>query len=429
MTPAARLQAVVELLAAVEADARPADAIVAEWMRGHRFAGAKDRAAIGDRVFAVLRRRGELAWIAGSDRPLDLALAALARFDGLDVHGTAALLAAGGRYGAAPLDAAERAMLERAGASAAALPEAAAANLPEWLMPDLRAAFGGGLMAEAAALAGRAPLDLRVNRLKATPDQAVALLAADGVATQPGALAPDGLRVVAGGNALRNSRALRDGVVEVQDEGSQVAAVLVDARPGQVVVDLCAGAGGKSLALAAALSGHGIVHAFDGDPARLARLGPRAERAEARAIRIHAGDAAAAGRATLVGAADRVLVDAPCSGSGAWRRRPEEKWRLTPDRLAELGRVQRALLDQGAGLVKPGGRLIYVTCSMLPCENRAAVDEVLARRPGFRLLPVGSLWPALLRGAPPRSGDDDLMLSPARSGTDGFYVAILERTA
>lgn len=381
-------------------------------------------------MFAVLRRRAELAWLADDAGPRALVLASLVRLDGWTPEAVADALEAGGRYGAAPPDPAERAMLTRvAGLDDGTPPDAAAANVPDWLLPELAAEFGGALAAETAALAGRAPLDLRVNRLKAGPGEALAALAADGIAAGPGHLCRDALRVE-GRAAIRNARAFRDGLVEIQDQGSQAAALLADARPGRVVVDLCAGAGGKSLALAAAMADRGEIHAFDNDAARLARLGPRAARAGATCIAIHLRAAGAEPEVeALAGRADRVVVDAPCSGSGAWRRRPEEKWRLTPERLAVLSAVQDALLDTAATMVRPGGRLVYMTCSVLPSENGAAIARFRARRPDFAFAPVAGAWADHLPGAPPQPERPDLVLSPLRTDTDGFYVAILQRSA
>lgn len=428
MTPAARLQGAIEILDAVANSRRPLDAILADWGREHRFAGSSDRAATSDRVFAVLRRRAELAWAAGEDGARVLVLASLVRLDGLTSEAVDALLASGGRYGAEPLSAAERALLERV-AQADDLPLWAQANAPDWLLPDLEAAFGDRLLPESEALAGRAPLDLRVNTLKADRPGARAALAGQGVETVECPLAPAGLRVV-GRERVTATGAFRDGLVEVQDEGSQLASILTDTRPGQEVTDLCAGAGGKTLALAAAMADSGRLHAFDTDAKRLERLNPRAVRAGVRIVETAVLPPAPQALLTpLAGRCDRVLVDAPCSGSGTWRRHPEEKWRLIPDRLDELSRIQGGLLDLGAELVRPGGRLVYVTCSVLPRENGAAVGSFLARRTDFRSLPVAAIWRSLLDAPPPAEAGVDLQLTPARTGTDGFYVAVLERTA
>lgn len=428
MTPAARLQAAIEILDTVANSRRPLDAILADWGRGHRFAGSSDRAATSDRVFAVLRRRAELACAAGEDGARILVLASLVRLDGMSPEAVEVLLTSGGRYGAEPLSSEERAMLDRV-AQADDLPLWARANVPDWLLPDLEAAFGDRLLPEAEALAGRAPLDLRVNTLKTDRGCARAALAGEGVETAECPLSPAGLRVV-GRARVTATQAFRDGLVEVQDEGSQLASILTDTRPGQEVADLCAGAGGKTLALAAAMRDSGRVHAFDTDGARLDRLGPRAVRAGVRNVETAVlPPEPQAVLAPLAGRCDRVLIDAPCSGSGTWRRHPEEKWRLTPDRLEEFSRIQGGLLDLGAELVRPGGRLVYVTCSVLPRENGVAVGRFLARRTDFRSLSVAEIWRALLDSPPPSSAGVDLQLTPARTGTDGFYVAVLERTA
>jgi 16S rRNA (cytosine967-C5)-methyltransferase len=316
--PAARWQAAIEILAEIAAQLRAADAILGDWGRAHRYAGAKDRAAISDLVFLVLRRRAELAHVAGTDAPRALVLAALARVEGAAPEALSTAIAEGGKYAMAPLSAAESALAARAAAmSDAELPTAARANVPGWLMPDLAVAFGGRLEAEAAALTGRAPLDLRVNTLKAARTQARERLAGEAVETELCPLSPVGLRVT-GRRQVTGTAAFREGLVEVQDEGSQLAALLTGARPGETVVDLCAGAGGKTLAVAATMADRGRLVAFDSDPARLGRLAPRAARAGVTIVEARAADPLAAESdplmQSLAGEADRVLLDAPCSG-------------------------------------------------------------------------------------------------------------------
>jgi 16S rRNA (cytosine967-C5)-methyltransferase len=290
-------------------------------------------------------------------------------------------------------------------------PRAVAGAAPAWLA-DLLVAAG----VEPSDLVGRAPLDLRVNRLKATRERMLADLAG----AEPTPYAPDGLRITSGTN-VEALPAFREGLIEVQDEGSQLVGLAVGAEPGQRIVDLCAGAGGKTLALAAAMANEGVLLACDTDRARLSRLAPRAARAGATIVEARLLDP---GRekdalADWEGSADAVLVDAPCSGTGTWRRNPEARWRLTPQRLERLADTQAHVLDIAAPLVKPDGVLVYVVCSLLDREGPEQVDAFLDRHAGW------VVGPATLPCGEPRGGG--VRLTPALCGTDGFFVARLRR--
>jgi 16S rRNA (cytosine967-C5)-methyltransferase len=355
VTPAARASAVVELLEAVDRATEPAERVLAAWSRANRYAGSGDRAAIGDLLFDCLRRRRSLAWRAGGDGPRATVIGALA-----DRGADPAALFDGRGHAPAPLSAAERAAL-------AAPPPPASdpvrLDYPDWLDGALRLSLGDGFEASLEALRRRAPVDLRANALRTTRAAAQAALAAEGVATDPVALAPHALRAPPGAPVGRTT-AYAEGLVELQDAASQAVAAFADARPGETVLDFCAGGGGKTLALAAAMAGGGRLIAHDANPRRMSDLPARLARAQARA-EIVGPDALA----SLAGRCDLVLVDAPCSGSGAWRRDPAAKWRLTPARLAELVALQRAILVRAARCVRPGGRLVYATCSVLAAEN------------------------------------------------------------
>ncbi len=423
MTPAARIQAAIELLEQIEAADRPADAVVAAYLRARRYIGAKDRRALLATVYGILRRRARLDWHlrrAGLE-PTARRWAMAER--ALDGEAPAALFD-GSRHGPAPPTAAEaRAMTGMAAAALddPAMPAWVRGEYPAWLEPALCESLGDGLGAEMAAMAAEAPLDLRANLLKADRETARAALAAEGVRAEPTPLSPWGLRIERRIN-LAALAAFRDGLVEVQDEGSQMVALLADVRPGQAVLDYCAGAGGKTLALAAGMANRGRLVAVDTAAGRLRRAGARLRRAGVHNARLMPLDVE--GRRYLkrhAGGFDRVLVDAPCSGTGTWRRNPDAKWRLRPDDLESLRRTQQAVLDEAAALVRPGGRLVYATCSLLAAENEAQVGEMLARRPDFVVLPARAAW----AGAP--ATDDMLRLTPARHGTDGFFVAVLER--
>ncbi|HKK35775.1 MAG TPA: RsmB/NOP family class I SAM-dependent RNA methyltransferase [Paracoccaceae bacterium] len=390
MTPAARAQAAIDLLDAW-APGRPMDRILTAWGRRARYAGSKDRAAVADLVYDALRRWRSLAWpesgAGGRARVLALAEEAGALDAWFD----------GSRHGPAPITAAERARLDARAAGDPAPPEGVRLDLPDWLVGPMRAGLGPGGDAAILALGARAPVDLRVNRRRATPEAARARLAEDGVETEAGPLSPLCLRVTSGARRLRAAGAWLEGWVEVQDAASQAAASFAQVRPGERALDLCAGGGGKALALAAEGA---EVTAHDADPARMADLPARAARAGVRVPRAER---------TPGGTFELVFVDAPCSGSGAWRRNPDAKWALTPARLDELGGVQDAVLATAATRVAPGGRLVYATCSLLEEENGAAVARFLSA-------PLGAAF---------RAGET-LRLDP-RDGGDGFFAVRLWR--
>jgi 16S rRNA (cytosine967-C5)-methyltransferase len=431
MTPAARVQAAIEVLDDLIGRRRPAPDGLKDWGLAHRFAGSKDRAAIASLVYDALRRRASACWLMGADTSRAIMLGGLARARGLDAAGVAAL-ATGERHAPEALTADERARLERGLVDA---PGHVLADIPEWLWPDFHAAFGDDAGGEGAALAARAPVDIRVNTLKTSRRRLMAELGHLNPAETPYSL--DGLRFNVGGDgrgpSLQTEKAFIDGLFEVQDEGSQLAARLSGAAAGETVVDLCAGAGGKTLALAALMENRGQIFATEIDSRRLAPLYERVKRAGAhnlqvRAPKLRAEDAVA----DLAGQADLVLVDAPCTGSGTWRRNPDAKWRLRPGALAEREREQAAVLDHAARLTRRGGRISYITCSVLPRENDAQVSAFRARHPGFAVIAPGEMAEAAGLGGLGgfvSSGGQGLQLTPARCGVDGFFVAALKRAS
>lgn len=383
MTPAARVQAAIDVLDLVIEAARsngaPADRLISEWFRARRWAGSGDRRAVRELAYRAIRACGEIPAtgraamlrVAADDAPL------AALFDG-------------SRHAPAPIDPTE--------------PVAAAGVAPQWLMRRLADSEVEG----PEALLDRAPLDIRVNTLKAAapdlPEGAEKSVASHGWRYPPE-------------TRIEQSDAYLAGMIEVQDTGSQLTCEVVAARAGETVIDLCAGAGGKTLALAAAMDNAGTLVACDADRARLQRLPPRAERAGATNVSTVLLDANREMQALepFIGAADAVLVDAPCSGTGTWRRNPEARWRLTEKQLDRYAAIQSRLLDVAAALVKPGGRLVFVTCSLLDAEGADQAQGFLARHPDWRserpVLPVGTA-----RG-------QGLRLSPFHDGTDGFFVA------
>jgi 16S rRNA (cytosine967-C5)-methyltransferase len=434
MTPGARVEAATGLLATIGEGRAPADDTVAGYFRRHRFAGVKDRGAISEHIYAVLRNRAALDWWigrAGGGLPSDARrrmLAALLLVQGWE-PGEITRAFDGDRFRPVRLDPAEEqlvAALAGQGLQHRDMPADVRGSYPAWLHPHLEAVFGRSVPREMAALNEGAQLDLRANRIKADREQARAALALEGVEAARTKLSPVGLRVYER-IPLGNLQAFRAGLVEVQDEGSQVAALLADAQPGMRVVDFCAGAGGKTLALAAAMDNRGHLVACDISTVRLERATQRLRRAGVSIVqRVPLSSARDKWVKRHVEGFDRVFVDAPCTGTGTWRRNPDAKWRLTPKDLEELVVLQAEILDSAARLVRPGGRLIYATCSLLREENEGQIEAFLAGHEGFFLRPIGEVWQATIGGECPVRGDM-LRLTPARHGTDGFFAAVLER--
>jgi 16S rRNA (cytosine967-C5)-methyltransferase len=429
--PGARIQAAAEVLEDVLARHQPAASALADWGKRHRFAGSGDRAAIGTLVYDALRRRLSLAAQMESEVPLSLAIAAAPRALGISAA-EVARACDGSAHAPPALTGSEQSRLA-AGVPAEA-PAHVQADVPEWLLPEFERVFGARAIAEGQAMAERAPVDLRANTLKTTREKVLAALEEFGAVAA--SHAPHGVRVPAPRGAskaphLEAEAAHGKGWFEVQDEGSQIAAALAGAGPRQQVLDLCAGAGGKTLALAAAMDNTGQIYAYDSDKSQLRPIFERLQRAGVRNAQVLEGGKRDALQA-LGARFDTVLADAPCSGSGTWRRKPDAKWRLKPEALARRVAEQRDVLSLSAGLVKPGGRLTYVTCSVLPQENGDQVAWFLGAFPDFSLVPFGDVWAATLGGGVPASADgsaETLLLTPASHGTDGFFVASFRRSA
>ncbi len=403
MTPGARLAAAAEILADIFARKAAADRALAAWGKAHRFAGSKDRAAIAERVYACLRRRNECAFAMDADSPRALVIGSLVVADALDGDAIAALCK-DGSHALGALTEAERASLQTRRTPSDPW---IALNYPQWLHAGLAAAFGDDLAREMAALNARAPLDLRANTLKTTREAAIRELEAAGLKPQACAT-PAAIRLTDTDAKVTALPAYKDGRIEVQDEASQRAVLFAQVRPGDTVVDLAAGAGGKTLALAAAMANKGRILACDVEPLRLKNMEPRIARAGATIVEI-VGDPYGGAIKTAAGeGADVVFVDAPCSGTGTWRRNPESKWTLDEARLAAYRAAQAKLLDRAAELAKPDGRILYAVCSVLPQEGEVQAKAFVARHPNWRAA---------------RS----LILTPARDQTDGFFAAELRR--
>lgn len=422
-----RLAAAIEVLEDIERRHRPAADALKDWGVSHRFAGAGDRAAIGNIVYDGLRRKRSAGWLLDGDTPRAIGFGALL----LEWRETVQSLneaLEGDKFAPLPLSADEvEAIAARISQTA---PDAIRADCADWCAPLLQRVFVDEWVDEARGLATRPPLDLRVNTLKADRARVLDELAETGAA--PTRLAAHGIRIapISGGGRHPNVQAepaFHKGWFEVQDEGSQVAADLVGAKPGMQVLDYCAGAGGKTLALSAAMENHGQIFAHDSEKIRLAPIFERINRAGSRNIQVATKPAELA---ELQGRMDCVLVDAPCTGSGTWRRRPDAKWRLTQRQLDVRKAEQAAILQAASAYVKPGGHLVYVTCSVFDEENRDQIDAFLTRETGFAPVDHHTLWESDHPAAAARiDRERGISLTPARSGTDGFFIARLQRTS
>ena len=431
MTPAARLSAAIELIDTIDAQRAPAAKALKDWGTAHRFAGSGDRAAIAGLVWDVLRRRASSAWVMDDDTPRSRVLGMLKVERGMDAA-TISALCDGGRFAPEPLTAAESSALTSRSPNDAPAP--VAGDYPEWLDPYLAKVFGDDRAAEAAAMASRAPLDLRVNTLKAKREKVLASMKHLGAHETP--WSPMGLRIELGADAknpgIHSEEDFIKGFVEVQDEGSQLAALLSAAKPGEQVIDLCAGAGGKTLALAAMMQGKGRLIATDHDKRQLAPIYERLSRAGVHNADIRTPKGEDDPLADIKASADLVLIDAPCTGTGTWRRNPDAKWRMRPGALEIRIKDQIAVLDRASRLVKPGGRIAYITCSVLAEENGEQVRAFVARHPEFAVVPpdetAGVLWDkadAFTEAA--MKSPEGWLMTPRRTGTDGFFVSILRK--
>jgi 16S rRNA (cytosine967-C5)-methyltransferase len=428
MRLAGRLSAAIEILDDILNRHRPASMALADWARSHRFAGSGDRSAIGTLVYDALRKRASLGWRMDGESPRALVLGAVHHVWGLGLAEIEALCD-GAQHAPEPLTEQERAGLARPLDGA---PDWVAADVPEWIFPEFQRAFGERALAEGQALAERAPVDLRANSLKADRPRLLGALAA--YKPQPTPWSPWGVRIAPPGPQQKNPNVEAEaahgkGWFEVQDEASQIAVLLSGIGPRQQVVDLCAGSGGKTLAMAALMQNSGQIHAYDSDKPRLRPIFERLKRAGARNVQVmNAGDEASLG--ALAGRQDVVFVDAPCSGTGVWRRRPDAKWRLTPEALATRIAEQQAALALAAPLVKPGGALVYATCSVLPQENQDQTAWFVENIEGFAEVDYRSRWTAA--GDCPQSAtsaEHSLQLTPGSHATDGFYLSVLIRRA
>ena len=422
-----RLAAAIEVLEDIGRRHRPVADALRDWGLSHRFAGGGDRAAIGNIVYDALRRKRSAGWLFDEDTPRAIGFGALLLEWGQTAQSLNEALD-GDKFAPPLLNAAElKVAAERRLADA---PEAVRADVPDWCAPLLEQAYGDAWIEEGAALAQRPPLDLRVNTLQA--DRAKVLAELQGTGAASAAIAPNGIRIppIDGDGRHPNVQAepaFQKGWFEVQDEGSQLAAALAGAEPGMQVLDYCAGAGGKTLALSAEMDNRGQLFAHDAEKVRLAPIFERIRRSHNRNIQVVSKPAELA---PLTNHMDLVLIDAPCTGSGTWRRRPDAKWRLTERQLDARKGEQQAILDTAQAFVKPGGLLVYITCSVFDAENGEQVAAFRERHEGFAPVDHRQLWNSRFpghEGAARIAGNGGISLSPALSGTDGFYFHALRR--
>jgi len=425
-----RLNAAIEVLADIEKRKRPVADALKDWGLSHRFAGSGDRAAIGNIVYDSLRKKLSNSHIGGADTARGLAFATLVNDWG---ESTEALNTSFVEDKFAPEQLSEKEIksLNRENPLENA-PEHVQADIPEWCQPSFESNFAEEWVAEGKALANRPPLDIRVNSIKSTQDKVLKALG------KPNAektnIATQGIRIAAGTREARTpnvqaEEAFQKGRFEIQDEGSQIVSELIYARPGEKVLDLCAGAGGKSLAMGAMMENKGQLFAYDSDKSRQTPIWDRIKRSGLHNIQVrqpHHKDPLT----DLIGNMDRVVLDAPCTGSGTWRRRPDAKWRLTKALMDQRLQEQEEVLSQAVPFVKVGGFLVYITCSIFPEENEGQIYAFMDENPNFELLSAGEVWQDLYGFDKPMPWSSDLKsvtLTPASTNTDGFFFSVLQR--
>lgn len=421
-----RISAASEILSIILDNRLPASQALQQWASAHRFAGSSDRSAIGNLVYDVLRRKAELTWRMDSDLPLDLVFGAALLQLGVEPAALESMLS-DDKF--APDFLSEGQQLRWQSLANSEVEPIIKANIPEWLQPNFEQVFGASWAEEGAALAMRPSLDLRVNSLKAKPEK---LLQEILLAKPFNPALPNIVRVAATDTNRRHpnithGRAYNKGWVEVQDAGSQIVSYLVNPKLGCKILDYCAGAGGKTLALAAAMQNKGQIYAYDAHMDRLAPIYARIQRAGAHNVQVI--DQANKLK-DLHDRMDIVLLDAPCTGTGTWRRNPDSKWRLGEEQLKKRQKEQAEILALAPQYLKTGGKIVYITCSLLPEENSEQIEQFLAHNPGFKSIDMQAHWDNLLGNSGikalfPKHG---LLLTPATSNTDGFYISILERS-
>lgn len=427
MKPAARIQSAIEILDLMQDGKRPADQIISDYFKARRYAGSKDRRAVNALVYAVVRNQAKINWILGNSgietiTPRLMMLTQI-EFDGdsPETHFN------GETHCPAALSEDEFDLLNRLSPdSLEKAPDWVLLEYPEWMETDFADSLGDAVDDVLFALNGEAEVDLRINTLMGDKKTALSALAGEDLEVEETRYGPHALRLTKKVK-LAGYKSFKDGLVEIQDEGSQLIALLCQAKGQDLVLDMCAGGGGKTLALAADMKNKGQLYALDIAGARLKKMPPRLNRAGVTNVKTHPIKGASdPWLKQFEKRADRVLIDAPCSGVGTWRRAPESRWKLTPEFLNELCLRQRELLKHSAALVKSGGRLIYATCSLLKRENQDQIDLFLSENPDFKVIPANEIWAQEIGTDCPFEGPY-MMMRPDLHETDGFFCAVLER--
>jgi 16S rRNA (cytosine967-C5)-methyltransferase len=429
MTPAARLQAAIDILQKLSGSPVPMDATIGDYMRYRRYIGSKDRADIVERVYGMVRSHARLGWWLARQGSADTPRTRIIASMMLQSHSDAARLIQmfdGGKFSPEPMTDSEIDLaraLEGKELEPHDMDPAIRFECPPAYEQTLRDLYGDNFRDEMKAMLSAAPLDLRVNLLAVTREEAMESLLKDNVQVDAAPLCPWAVRV-RGKAFLSTTKAFTKGHVEIQDEGSQMIAWLCGAQPGMQILDYCAGAGGKTLALASAMKNKGRIVAMDIDAGRLEKARPRFRRAHAHDIievRPLSDEKNRKWLRRQKQTFDVVLADVPCTGTGTWRRNPDTRWRAYGPGLNDLIPVQAEILEKIAGTVKPGGRLVYATCSLLPQENEQQIEKFLSTHPEFTIAPVADIFP----GTP--IGEPFMRLSSLRHNTDGFFAAVLQR--
>ncbi len=426
MKPAARIQSAIEILTTVFEGKRPADAVIADYFKLRRYAGSKDRRAINAQVYGILRSRARLNWFAEKVE-LNPTARILVLIDNILKGEDVEALFSGEQYAPAPLQGRALEIIPiLAEFDISQAPDHVRLEYPEWLDQDLRSSLGDDFEAVLDSLNEEAPLDLRINTLHEDKDKAIELLAKQNIETEVGSFSPICLRsqkkVKLGGLKI-----YKEGLVDVQDEGSQLIALLTQAKDQELVVDFCAGGGGKTLALAAEMENKGHLYALDISSTRLYKMKRRLERAGISNVLLNpikAENDPWLKQFEL--RVDRLLIDAPCSGLGAWRRNPESRWKMTKELLDDLLGRQKRILQSAAHLVKPGGRVVYATCSLLKRENEDQITAFLKENDNYAIVPISTVWEERFDTPCPFEGDY-MTMQPNLHKSDGFFCAVLER--
>jgi len=432
MQHAAQIESAIDLLGTMSKSPIPMDNTIRDYMAARRFIGSRDRTAIVERVYTIIRAQARLGWWITQadipDTPRARVLADLMLRERLDLESIESLFD-GGKYRPSPLTESEKKfahILKAQGITHPTMPIDVQCECPAWAYDRLHTLFGNDFQGQMAAMIDPAPLDLRVNTIKASVEEVMDSLQKDGIKVTRTPYSPVGLRAL-GKPFMGDTKAFKNGLVDIQDEGSQLIALISGAAPGMRVLDFCAGGGGKTLALAAMMANKGNIVAMDLDARRLEKGRPRYRKAGIHNVELRplSEEQHRKWLRRQKGMMDIVLVDAPCSSSGTWRRNPDLRWNQYGPSLEEIKGQQTAILDKVADKVKVGGRLIYATCSLFAEENEDQVTSFLSRHEGFELIPLATLWP---KGTPQPCAGPYLRLFPKDHGTDGFFAAALLKT-